>query len=117
MISEDAPPQKPSTEKKPDRARNDSVHAELEELREQIKILKSSKAVEVEDSSNSQDQNEPAPMIQKEKNVTSSDAGTELSTQVRELVEGLNKELKDANPITLIAVFAAGILVGRLLSK
>jgi hypothetical protein len=41
----------------------------------------------------------------------------DLSTQFQELLEGLNRELKDSNPITLLAVFALGILFGRLLSR
>lgn len=41
----------------------------------------------------------------------------DLSTQFQELLDGLNRELKDSNPITLLAVFGLGILFGRLLSR
>ncbi len=48
-----------------------------------------------------------------------SDEGKEsdLNSQLEELVEALELELKDTNPITLLIVFALGILIGRLLPR
>lgn len=45
-----------------------------------------------------------------------SDEG-DLNSQLEELVEVLEQELKDTNPITLLIVFALGILIGRLLPR
>ena len=41
----------------------------------------------------------------------------DLSKQLQELLAGMNREPKDGSPITLLAVFALGILFGRLLSR
>ena len=41
----------------------------------------------------------------------------DLSSQLEELVEVLEQELKDTNPMTLLIVFALGILIGRLLPR
>lgn len=42
---------------------------------------------------------------------------SDLNSQLEELVEVLEQELKDTNPITLLIVFALGILIGRLLPR
>jgi hypothetical protein len=42
---------------------------------------------------------------------------SDLNSQLTELVEVLEQELKDTNPMTLLIVFALGILIGRLLPK
>jgi len=41
----------------------------------------------------------------------------DLSSQLKELLEGFDEELKDTKPTTLLAVFASGIVIGRLLAK
>ncbi len=41
----------------------------------------------------------------------------DLNSQLTDLVEVLEQELKDTNPMTLLIVFALGILVGRLLPR
>ena len=41
----------------------------------------------------------------------------DLSSQLKELLEGFDEELKDTKPTTLLAVFGAGIVIGRLLAK
>jgi hypothetical protein len=41
----------------------------------------------------------------------------DLSAQFQELTDALSKELKETNPITLLAVFALGIFMGRLLPR
>ena len=42
---------------------------------------------------------------------------SDLNSQLEELVEVLEQELKDTNPMTLLIVFALGILIGRLLPR
>jgi hypothetical protein len=42
---------------------------------------------------------------------------SDLNSQLTDLVEVLEQELKDTNPMTLLIVFALGILIGRLLPR
>lgn len=42
---------------------------------------------------------------------------TDLTSMFQELVETVDSELKEANPLTVLVVFALGVLVGRLLAK
>jgi hypothetical protein len=44
-------------------------------------------------------------------------ATADLAAQLRELSEKFDSELKDTHPAVLIGVFAAGVLIGRLLSR
>jgi hypothetical protein len=101
--------------------KTDSVKAELDDLRAQLEAARSSGPVS----------NTPggAPSDEKESGSTSgtSDqaAGTEqglassgdLQAQVQELIDAFGRELKETNPITLLAVFALGVLTGRLLPR
>ena len=41
----------------------------------------------------------------------------DLAGHFQELMEVLNKEIKDSNPTTLLVVFSLGVLVGRLLPR
>jgi hypothetical protein len=41
----------------------------------------------------------------------------DLSAQLKDMVDALDKELKDTNPLILLGVFALGLFVGRLLPK
>lgn len=41
----------------------------------------------------------------------------DLSSQLQEFVTALEEEIKDTNPMTLLVVFALGILIGRLLPR
>ena len=41
----------------------------------------------------------------------------DLSAQVKELMDTLDKELKDTNPVILLGVFALGVFIGRLLPR
>lgn len=42
---------------------------------------------------------------------------TDLTSMFQELVETVDSELKEANPLTVLVVFALGVLVGRLLPR
>jgi hypothetical protein len=63
-----------------------------------------------EDKSLSASEEETPIMIEDENIVT-------LEQQFQTLIETINTELKDASPVTVLAVFAAGVLAGRLLPK
>ena len=70
---------------------------------------------------------EPEPMIE-EPTVDSSTTGTtsaesaagdesmteDLLVQFREMLDSIDKDIKDTQPSTLLIVFALGVLVGRL---
>jgi len=43
--------------------------------------------------------------------------GPDLMDQFKGLLDNLDEELKEVNPTTLLAVFALGIVVGRLLPR
>ena len=83
---------------------DDQMQAELAEMRKQLEVSKSSDEAKVAE-------NVPSEV----------EAGDEkpadLSTHIHEFIGGLNQDLKDANPVTLLAVFALGVLLGRTLSK
>ena len=42
------------------------------------------------------------------------DVSQELVNQFRDLLDSIDKDIKDAKPTTLLIVFALGVLVGRL---
>lgn len=42
---------------------------------------------------------------------------TDLNSMFQELVETVDSELKEASPMTVLVVFALGVLVGRLLPR
>lgn len=42
---------------------------------------------------------------------------SEIAAQFQELVNTLDKELSNTNPITLLAVFSLGIFIGRILPR
>jgi hypothetical protein len=42
---------------------------------------------------------------------------TDLTRMFQELVETVDSELKEANPLTVLVVFALGVIVGRLLPR
>ncbi|MEN8191071.1 MAG: hypothetical protein ABFS19_14585 [Thermodesulfobacteriota bacterium] len=52
-----------------------------------------------------------------ENNMTDTGEDHDLNSRLEELVEVLEQELKDTSPITLLIVFALGILIGRLLPR
>lgn len=43
--------------------------------------------------------------------------GPDLMDQFKGLLDNLDEELKEVNPTTLLAVFALGIVIGRLLPR
>ena len=43
-----------------------------------------------------------------------SDLGRELTAQFRDLLNSIDKDIKDTKPTTLLIVFALGVLIGRL---
>jgi len=91
----------------------DKQKTELEKLRIEVESLQGEEESPPPASS--------AARVTEEDNTLSNlpDKGDEsdLNSQLEELVEVLEQELKDTNPITLLIVFALGILIGRLLPR
>ena len=91
--------------------------SELEKLRIEAESLQHD-----DDSPGTPPQVEPVAKESEKENdtlstrVDESDEG-DLNSQLTELVEVLEQELKDTNPMTLLIVFALGILIGRLLPR
>ena len=97
---------------------NDDLLLEVEELRAQLAELKAEKA-----------SREAAGTGSSEKEASASESeellsgyapeftSDELKQVVEDLADTVGKELKKTNPVTLIATFALGVLVGRLFSK
>ena len=87
----------------------DELHAELERLRAEVATLSAERretaavasAETVNDEDNSTDAHEAADMAKQ--------------NQVQELISLLEKEVRDSPAITCLAVFALGVLMGRLL--
>ena len=103
---------------------NDDIREEMEQLRKQLDEMKQKSeqsgadsqqrdakvsAGKPEDDTNSADTASG--------NDTESGHDTDLAGQFQELMEVLNKEIKDSNPTTLLVVFSLGVLVGRLLPR
>jgi hypothetical protein len=104
--------------------KDDSVQAELAQLRAQLEAAKSSgQANTGSDTPKSPDEGAAASAsasgagIRSEAEAAGREVAADLSAQFKEFTDGLNRELKDANPITLLAVFAVGIFIGRLMPR
>lgn len=105
-------------------AKNDDIRKEMEQLRHQLDALKQAQQ-ESDNDTAEQDNNASAEVLDISSKTTSSTASVDtestdeldLSSQFQELMEALNKEIKDTDPTTMLVVFSLGVLVGRLLPK
>lgn len=100
---------------------SDQIKQELEELRAQLEELR-------RERENQQAPGEGAAMDAgpKEEDSLAGETpeeaieeaiGPDLMNQFKGLLDNLDEELKEVNPTTLLAVFALGIIVGRLLPR
>lgn len=104
----------------------DEMKNEIEELRAQVAELTAErKAREKEQAQASSQESEKESVTQGE---ATSESGTDeaettksevadLSSQFQELIDTIDQELKEASPVTVLVVFALGVLVGRLLPR
>lgn len=101
------------------RSRNDSIQVELDELREQLEALKANVDAEKETSNEDKTAAEASADDDTEFDVkdTIKEVMDDLPSHFIELIESLDESLKDESTTKLLAVFAAGILVGRLLPR
>jgi len=111
------------TELKAEEPKSGAVQAELRELRAQLEALQKSQAAQsAARAVADREPNEGAPTLtpafgNEEDAGTDEGVGVDLPAQLRELIEGVERDLRDARPATLVAVFALGVLVGRLVSR
>ncbi len=100
-----------------------STEKELQDLRAQVaELLRAQKNEPVETTEPLKEQPEQVSAEDTEK-VTAATAENDTRTedsnlpQLQELVDALEDELKETNPLTILVVFAIGILIGRLLPR
>lgn len=94
--------------------RNQQLADELADLRSQLETLRQERLAEsASPESEMADEAEQEGPDAKVDELEESD----LSKQFQELMEQLDQDLKESNPTTLLAVFALGILIGRLLPR
>lgn len=97
---------------------NEDLRAEMELMRKQLEALqkeretetKPSETVEAEQPAVSQASGETGEVTASATDVK----GEELVAQLKELLDSIDKDIKDTKPTTLLLVFALGVLVGRL---
>lgn len=119
MTTNNAQTPKQPTRARTSKAKEDAIQAELDELREQLEALKtnaesekkttSKKKSSADSSANDKPESADKDSIQ--------EAIDDIPSQFKEIIEGLDERLKDESPTRLLAVFAIGILVGRLLPR
>jgi hypothetical protein len=96
---------------------NAAITKELSELRAQVEELRQAKKPEQTDLQPQAD-GLPEPGTDSIKKVLADKVGIgDAEDQIQELITALEEEIKDTNPMTMLAVFALGVLIGRLLSK
>jgi hypothetical protein len=105
----------PTAEKSKAEEMDDKIKNQLAELQAQLEAMQANRKEKTERESTA----EPKVDASEQPQESEAEAATvsDLSIHIQELIAGLNKELKEANPTILLAVFALGIVVGRLLSK
>jgi hypothetical protein len=98
--------------KRAEKTRDDSIQAELAELRAQLQAIQENSTRRIPEEIEEETKTSAASQLKTEETPAS-----DLSSQLQELIAGFDRELKEAKPMTLLAVFALGVVVGRVLSK
>ncbi|NOR80534.1 MAG: hypothetical protein GQ529_06820 [Methyloprofundus sp.] len=102
---------------------NNDIRKEMEQLRHQLDTLKqaqqeSDSDTAAQDNSTHTEVLEISTAANNAADVNTENAGeSDLAGQFQELMEVLDKEIKDSDPITMLVVFSLGVLVGRLLPR
>jgi hypothetical protein len=96
---------------------------EIEELKAQLDQLKaqSEKKNQEQSGGNRPDQDDEHHTGAQENTRASSETcpcpDIDIGQKIQELIKTVDEELKEASPITVLVVFAVGVLMGRLLPK
>lgn len=97
---------------------NEDLQAEIELLRKQLNALQSereSASASTESKKDEQDAVKPESATALDEILSEVDMDKlDLAAQFRELLDSLDKDIKDTKPSTLLIVFALGVLIGRL---
>jgi hypothetical protein len=97
-----------------------SIKDEIEELRAQVAELKAERKSEGGKQAPDRER-QPPPDVPEQKKPGEDESEvpgpSDLTIQFQELFEVIDEELKAENPLTMLAIFALGVLVGRLLPK
>jgi hypothetical protein len=103
-----------------DQHEQDELQSELKELRAEVAKLQAERdaavqamATEEPEVTAAADDQHDQPVGRKAGRYTDEDFAAEL----QDLIEMIDKELKDTNPVTLLVVFALGAFVGRILPR
>lgn len=84
-------------------AKKEEIQAGIEEMRAQLDAAKTAVPEKEE------------PVAEESVDLDSSTEG--FSEKFADLLEDMNKELKETNPVALLGVFVLGLVVGRLFSR
>lgn len=94
---------------------NDDLKNEIDLLRKQLEEMK--KEREAEQAAATPETEEPPDVVPDSVSASgaaAADHSEDLIAQFKDLLESIDKDIKDTKPTTLLAVFALGVLVGRL---
>lgn len=101
---------------------NDDLSEEIQLLRKQLEEIQKQQEASASDAV-SEENAEPSGLIHEAELTENSEptgredmgeVGQKLVGQFRELLDSIDKDIKDTKPSTLLIVFALGVLVGRL---
>ena len=92
----------------------DNNQKEIEQLRKQLEEMKREREAQQAAAAESEEQPEVALESDSASETTAADSTEDLIAQFRDLLDSIDKDIKDTKPTTLLIVFALGVLVGRL---
>lgn len=106
----------------------DDMQSEIDALRAQVAELKAEREAKAKEEQAKASSGETSPEESAKEDSgtaepTAEEAGAakpeeaDLSSLFQELVDTIEEEFKAANPVTVLVVFALGVLVGRLLPR
>ena len=97
---------------------NEDLRAEIESLRKQLTALQNEREsahASAEPKKDVQDQEKQESTAALDEILSEVDMEKlDLAGQFRNLLDSLDKDIKDTKPSTLLIVFALGVLIGRL---
>ena len=92
----------------------DNNQKEIEQLRKQLEEMKREREAQQAAAAESEEQPEVTLESEAASETTTADSTEDLIAQFRDLLDSIDKDIKDTKPTTLLIVFALGVLVGRL---
>lgn len=97
---------------------NEDLNAEIELLRKQLDALQRERESSEEAAKPEKEETvkePPETVAELEAILQDVDSGKlDLPGQIKELLDSLDKDLRESKPSTLLIVFALGVLIGRL---